>query len=254
MKLSKTFALIASVALCGAAAMKASAANTVDMAFVNVSPGVTVSINTPGTTGYFNTTAGQFNFNVSNQNPSSIVSALIPGPTLKTFCIDVDQGVTTSNRTYTVLGPGLGSYVLPYDNSADLQLLFNMFYGGVGNDATKLAGFQVAIWEVVNDAPQSLTSGDFLAKSTGSSSSTNAITQANYYLTHLHDGGATDSYSIYQLHETYKQDQVFAIKNVSNIPNIDIPAVPLPAALPSGAALLAGIGVIRKLRRRSVGA
>ena len=80
MKLARIFALGASLALLGASAMHASAAS-VDMAFVNVSPGVTVSINTPGTTGYFNTTAGQFNFNVSNQNPSSIVSALIPGPT-----------------------------------------------------------------------------------------------------------------------------------------------------------------------------
>src|SRR5437764_1502233 len=156
MKLSTTLAVCAAAVLLAAASLNASAA-TLDMAFVSVNPGATVSINTPATTGYFNTTAGQFNWNVTNQNPNISVSALIPVPNLKTFCIDVDQGVSSSSHTYSLLGPGFGAYVMPYNNGTALQQLFNKFYTGVGNDTTMLAGFQVAVWEIVNDSSISLT-------------------------------------------------------------------------------------------------
>jgi hypothetical protein len=113
--------------------------------------------------------------------------------------------------------------------------------------------FQTALWEVLNDSTLGLTTNNFMAKAytwgttTENADSAAAIAKAANFLSTLNVNAYKNAgtYVLYQLHSDYKQDQIFAVPGTTT----NIPPVPVPAALPSGLALLAGLGIYRKIRK-----
>jgi len=252
MKFAKVFSALAASMALSAFVGKASAA-TVNLTYTGVSPGVSIRMTDNSGSSYFNTTAGQFNFNV---NSNTGATSVIPGSTVKTFCIDITQGLQ-SGTTYNVLGPGFGAYTAPFPATGRLQAFYNQYYSTYTANANSLAvddaAWQLCLWELVQDGtPGSLTAGTFkvAAKNTSlhyndSADQIAAIAQATTWLSGF-NVNTVGSWQVYQLNNSYKQDQIFAIQGAGAIPT------PLPAALPGGLALMAGLGAM-KLRRRKQG-
>lgn len=240
MKYVSGIAVLAAAVVVGVSARGAAAA-TVTMAFVSVDPGLneTYSINSGAPDTWATNTVGQFNFTVSSNG----VPALITGTSLKTWCIDLTQYISTNVSPYSVLGPGFGSFVLPYDNGAALTALFDQYYGTFASNQTNDAAFQLAIWELVRDGTPgtlvSLTDGTFRVSGNDA-----AAQLATTWLNGL-DLNATGSWQVYQLHSDDLQDQIFATQGGGTGQG-----VPLPTAAWGGIALLAGMGVTRLAWRR----
>jgi hypothetical protein len=229
----------------GWAGMVASAA-TVNVTYHGVIPGSQVSLawtdaSNIKSNGSVTTNAGQYNFDVNAV--SNGAEAVITGTQLKTWCIDVEGITNPGNYTFNVLDPdfALGDYQVPYFyNAAAIKNFFNGFYNPSlfsGSDVNA-AAFQLCIWELAWDTtPGNVTSGTFYE----TSAPVDVVTQANTWLTNFnsHNYSQLGNYSIVQLSYDNVQDQIFAVP------------VPLPAALPIGAAMLAGMFGVRKLRRRA---
>jgi len=168
--------------------------------------------------------------------------------TFYSFCIEGTQDVTIGqNSTFNVTtdiaaspAPGAGMGQI----NADLVTKFwSLYFDQTGNDATSAAAFQLGIWELRYDGLSDestgfFTGGDFQAKSNS------AVTSlATTWLSQVATSTPTLSYDFHVLTSPTLQDQlVDAVKPA---------AVPLPAALPMGLALLGGLGVSRKIKRRA---
>jgi hypothetical protein len=266
MKFSKAISLCAAAVLMSLGAIKASAA-TVDLTYTGTSPGAKVQydLGAPADNSNYNTiTAGRFTFSASGWEGGTSAQDLavqnLVGSTIKTWCVQLNESLGSSPPyTYSLHGGIYGSYQSPLSSSTVMdrvRALFNQFYGTLNLSSNIDSGaFQVALWEVLSDSSFSLTANNFMAKKITSgtagelSDSNAAINKAVNILSTLDVNGYKNAgtYVIYQLHNDYKQDQIFAIPGTTT----NIPPVPVPAALPSGLALLAGLAVYRKLRRKS---
>jgi hypothetical protein len=123
------------------------------------------------------------------------------------------------------------------------------------------AAFQIAVWEieydggtggehyVVGGSTNFFSSGNITATAIGNSTDkaegNAAINLANEWLNHF---TADTTISSFALESSTKQDQLVGIPNSGG--GSAVPT-PLPAALPGGAALIAGLGLYRKSRRKS---
>jgi len=132
--------------------------------------------------------------------------------------------------------------LLYYDYSIGAALgaaLAGLTFGTRGSDGT---GFMTDLSHAGNiNILSAFAGGQFLASAVaGDTTSMDALAQAQSWLTGLPNAVLSAHYQLYVLSDPRLQDQLFGVR-----------AVPLPAALPAGLSLLAGIAVLRRLRRRS---
>jgi len=220
-------------------------------------------------------TVGQFSWTVTNP----LTSGYAQGQVLSTFCIQGGQFAT--NGTFTIENlessgvPEGGSDAGDLDSTAAMQIqgFGNSFFADVnaGNitvgsntyTASEVAAaFQLGIWEIEYDGgsggeafPEAANYNYFSTSDThhlfnASSTHTDgeaAIALANIW---LNDFTAATSVTSLALVSSSDQDQMMYMPGGGTPPP---PAVPLPEALPAGLALMGGLGVVRFIRRRTIG-
>jgi hypothetical protein len=222
----------------GSFAVKASA-DTVDLSFLNVSPGQVESVSTNSGSTFSQENTGQFNFSAANKTGAAVT--LIPGSTVASWCVELAQNVDPNSNTYTVLGPGVGPYVAPYTNTAAIAAFFNQFYS-TSFTINQATAFQLDVWELEFDSsPGSLATGTFRV-----SGNDLAVQQGNTWLAAF-NSATVGPWQIYQLHSATVQDQIFAVEGGGSGQN----PTPLPPALAGGLLLITGLGVFARIRRHN---
>ena len=259
--------------ICGMMATSAVRASSISAQLTSsvVGPGLPTGLKVTFVGGSPSTTVqtGQINWKVTSSNTPGYST----GGTFSTYCIQGDQSVTYGQTyTYTVVNlessgvpeGGLDAGVLDATAALQIQGLANTYFSKAGTaiagyDANQTAAaFQLAVWEIEYDGgsggesfPQT-TGYNFFAHGLLEASGTNsegtgAITLADSWLQNF---TAATSVTSLALVSTGAQDQL--IFNPSGGSGGNQSAVPLPAAFPAGAALLAGLAGVRKLRRKAV--
>lgn len=150
-----------------------------------------------------------------------------------TFCIEIGQTIQDPDYNYTAMAIASDAGVTAGQRN-NLQKLFNAYYETLGSSATNSAAFQLAVWEIMNEAsPADVTTGTFRV-----SSSSGATTQANYWLQSLASlpMNANGGWELTTWRSKTSQDQISASR------------VPEPA---SAALLLLGLGMMGAARRRN---
>lgn len=201
-------------ALASAALLTASAAHADTLTMVQNpnSLGFTATIN--GTSK--SVTAGNLSVNDLTTSTSFVA-----------YCYELVQGVLN-----TAINPGMAFTATPV--TGELQTLFNQSYAGLSTWEQR-AGFQIAIWEVLDD--KNLSSGAYTGWAGTNASATNALGFANTYLSRLGSGfAATGNYALTAWTNGTSQDVIQATANT----------VPEPGSAVLGALGLAGIGLIRR--------
>ncbi len=180
-----------------------------------------------------------FNVDVNGTNHDVLagsfnVSNLSTGSSFLAFCFELLQGVNTSSLT----PPGLDFTASPAA-SADLQTLFNQTFSGLNlSSAVETAGFQIAIWETLDN--NDLYSGNYSnwTGATSSADETDALDAAWIFLEKLvANDPATGSYTLTSWTNSNSQDLVQATPGST---------VPEPASLTLGALGLAGLAALRR--------
>ena len=150
------------------------------------------------------------------------------------WCVDIAHNLSPLSKYDIAALPVVGQM------ATDLKALVNTFYDEVVTKLTTAefsAGFQLAVWEILNETGSTydVTGGSFAV--TGGN--TNAKAKANHFLANL-DYSAPVKYNI-----TYLQSQA----NPQTQGLVTISPVPLPAAglLLFGA--LGGLGVVARRRK-----
>jgi hypothetical protein len=258
---SLTRAVFAAAAIMATSAF----ADTVTLDFnhaPNPSPAANVNIKLVdshgSTTSSFNGAAGVMNFTVTGVSGGKN-DPFSKNEQIQTFCIDAASPLADPD-TYTI------NYSPFVDNNATLlSELYKAHFGDIGTDGNKAAAFQVAIWEIVYDAPNS---GTYTVPSdpfnTGTfrdnnffgwwGTSSTILNTAQSWLNDFQTKGANSNWVVYELDANSAggcysgQSQIFA--QPGTVTNIPTPPVPLPPALPAGIALLGGTAIVRKLRQR----
>jgi hypothetical protein len=260
--------------VCGMMATSAAQAESISaqLATPTLSPGLTsgLYVTFVGGTPTSQVNTGQINWKVTATDNTDYTV----GEKFSTYCIQGEQYVTTG-QTYNYSIVGLGSTGQPeggtdagvLDSTAAMQIqgLVNSYFADAGvvdgsYDANQTAAaFQLAIWEIEYDGGSGgetftsggstnfFGSGDGLVRATGvGSEASGAVTLANYWLNHFTKATAVSSLALVSGNA---QDQL-----ICNVPSGSgqQSSVPLPAAFPAGAALLAGMFGARKLRRKAV--
>ena len=156
------------------------------------------------------------------------------------FCLDIATWLRLPSL-YTVTGSPFASDPLSALQRSDIGKLFNTAYKSLDlTNATQSAGFQLALWEIVNEAAgnsYALGSGNFSA--TGSAA---ANSFADALLAGL-SGPVTQHYRLTFLAST--DPRIDGGHYSQNL--VTVSPVPLPAA---GLMLMAGLGGLGLMRRR----
>ena len=156
------------------------------------------------------------------------------------FCLDIGTWLRLPSL-YTVTGSPFASDPLTALQKSNIGKLFNTAYSTLNlANATQSAGFQLALWEIVNEtagAPFALGSGNFHA--TGSAAANNF---ADLLLAGL-GGTQTQKYRMTFLQST--DPRIDGGHYSQNL--VTVSPVPLPAA---GLMLIAGLGGLGLMRRR----
>jgi hypothetical protein len=212
-----------------------------------------MTVTFPGRSAETTSYVGHVNWTFDRANPdNALLDTLVSGSTLTTFCIEGTQDVSIGqNSTYSSILSDLAS--APQDNvgsiyqmgghAVTLAKFWDAHYGDSMVSGINAAAFQLGVWEIVYDGGilPDFSGGQFLASAVaGDATSIGALAQAQSWLTGLPNAVLSAHYQLYVLSDPRLQDQLFGVR-----------AVPLPAALPAGLSLLAGIAVLRRLRRRS---
>jgi hypothetical protein len=219
--------------------------DSVHVTMTGLGPGLynQVSVSSPVSYSYY---AGALDWRLDTVNGNSVAPT-----TIYTFCIQMTQHVSNGGYTFTVqslVGAPLGGTDphLSVDQAALIQGLVDTHYSDILSTPINAAAMQVAIWEILYDggtSPDVYNSAHgasgFAASATNPSDGATALARAQNWLTNL-----TPDYNVTSLAlvNNGDQDQMIAIT-----------PVPLPAALPMGAAMLvgmAGLAAVRKVRRR----
>ncbi len=150
------------------------------------------------------------------------------------FCVEVTQALRNGHAYEVVENPFTDAVV------SNVQSLFNSAYDLVVDDLTA-AGFQVALWEIVEDTSTSLNlgSGTFSAQDAGTSGGS-VVGTAQAFLDDL-STGQPDLYNIDFLLSPTSQDLVTAQLSAN------VAAVPVPA---SGLLLLSAGGLVLMRRKK----
>lgn len=156
------------------------------------------------------------------------------------FCLDISTYLRLPSL-YMISGSPFASDPLTALQLSNIGKLFNTAYKGLDlTNATQNAGFQLALWEIVNEAAgnsYALGSGNFSA--TGSAA---ANSMADTFLAGL-SGAATQKYRM-----TFLESADPRAKDGHYSQNlVTVSPVPLPAA---GLMLMAGLGGLGLMRRR----
>lgn len=162
-------------------------------------------------------------FNVANQTT---------GASFLAFCSELLQGVAVGAVTTGLEFSPTG--VIP----VAVQTLYNQSYSLVNpTSAVEVAGFQIALWEAMDNGDLYSGAVQNWAGKTGSATETEALDQAWIYLQALADGDpATGSYQLTNWSNGTSQDIIEA-------------KIPEPTSLALGALGLAGLSIVR--RRKS---
>lgn len=115
---------------------------------------------------------------------------------LLAFCVEIEQNLTFAT-TYNIVDTLFASAV-----ESRLAKLFNTYLSGVST-STAAAGFQIAIWEIVNDATLNLSIGDFLVNT----ASTGVTAAAQGFLTGI-DGKSEGTVELTFLTSATGQDLI----------------------------------------------
>ncbi|MBN8284334.1 PEP-CTERM sorting domain-containing protein [Zoogloea sp.] len=162
------------------------------------------------------------------------VDNLTTGTSFLAFCFELLQGVNVNALT----PPGL-VFTAGSTANADLQTLFNQSYSSLDfNDASQLAGFQIALWETLDD--KSLTSGTYRnwAGDTGSIEEDLALIVAETFLDNITLGApGTGNYKLTTWLNGNSQDLIQATPGTT---------VPEPTSMLLGALGLAGMAAVRR--------
>ena len=161
-------------------------------------------------------------FNVSNATTGSSFLA---------FCYELLQGIN-SNALNGM--PFDASSVIP----AAVQTLFNQSYAEVHFDnAVEVAGFQIALWETLDD--NNLNTGNLSnwGGATNSADEGDALFNAEIFLDRVANGGA--STGNYQL-------TIWQSPDSQDIIQASTAAIPEPTSLMLGALGLAGLSLVRR--------
>ncbi|MDX1634465.1 MAG: PEP-CTERM sorting domain-containing protein [Marinobacter sp.] len=139
--------------------------------------------------------AGLFEFKVSNTQGDSPITW---SDTLQAFCIQTDTLLNKNPVNYT-----LASATDHFGDSHQVDLIGQLYtgYRNQVTDATTSAGFQLALWELVNESQSSkgLTAGDFT-----SNQFTGARAKADEWLSSL--GSLVNEFELYVLTSANSQD------------------------------------------------
>ncbi len=182
-----------------------------------------------------------------------------------TFCIDFQQdigyggtyGYNLSALNAAPVGGNNPVGGMGADRAQAIEELWGLHYGDLGSDADKIAGFQMAIWELINEEQGaqtldplglSLESGAFYATDLGT-----ATDIADAYLQSLFSNGTLRNDALatglVALTSESAQDQLVQLSG----PQFATVPAPLPSSAAAGFGLLwlAGYGAMRA-RRKSV--
>jgi hypothetical protein len=202
------------------------------------------------------TFVGAFNWSVQSDTGATFS----PGQSIYTYCIEQSQDFNIFNSyTFTTNDNLSGNPLNGPDQGAisalgalQLQSLVTDHWSQALSSNTSAAAFQLAVWEIEYDAgghtgtgtdtldktahtsDYYFGNGRIQAAATGNTTGADAITLATAWLNEL--SPATSLSSALALNNPDYQDH--------------LTAVPLPAALPVGAAMLVSLLAARKLRRR----
>ncbi len=228
------------VAVLSLAAGAIATAGTVNVDFkgTGLSQGVKINDTSLGISGK-NVSAGQLKYKVlaGGTHPGFTVGAI-----LYTFCTDISQGAADGYLTIVGLhqAPSPGA-TMGLDRAATIRLLYATKYADSQTSALKSAAFQLAVWEIVNEASidfsqgtRSLAGIDVSAGDFWASNNASARTQANSYLDTAflaYKDGLTGMSLVAGVSPTI-QDQIFII--------------PLPTGAGLACAGLLAIGARRK--------
>jgi hypothetical protein len=250
--MSCKWAFVPSAAV-GIMSVLAAPASAATLFLTDVSPSANMTVTFPGRSAETTSYVGHVNWTFDRANPdNALLDTLVSGSTLTTFCIEGTQDVSIGqNSTYSSILSDLAS--APQDNvgsiyqmgghAVTLAKFWDAHYGDSMVSGINAAAFQLGVWEIVYDGGilPDFSGGQFLASAVaGDATSIGALAQAQSWLTGLPNAVLSAHYQLYVLSDPRLQDQLFGVR-----------AVPLPAALPAGLSLLAGIAVLRRLRRRS---
>ncbi len=109
MFMSKSSLFVGALVL--ACAMAGARGASVDLTFTGVNPGLTENVSTDSGSTFAGENTGQFNFTVANKSPLGLVSSVIPGSTIATWCIELSQDTSSSSQTYSVLRSSCGRFL-----------------------------------------------------------------------------------------------------------------------------------------------
>lgn len=163
------------------------------------------------------------------------------------FCLDIARSLSLPS-SYAVTATPFAHMALSPGQKSDIAALFNTGYnaGLLGGD-TYSAGFQLALWEIVNETSGSYGLGDgaFKVTSTGAAS-TSAIGKANELLSNLGLAVPTKWSVVYLQSQDGNGDGTRDSQNL-----VTVAPIPLPAA---GLLLIGALGGVALLRRRRAAA
>lgn len=159
------------------------------------------------------------------------VSNLSTGGSFLAFCYELLQGVNVNALNGMTFSP---SSVIP----GAVQTLFNQSYAEVHFDnAVEVAGFQIALWETLDD--NNLNTGNLSnwAGATNSADEGDALFNAEIFLDRVANGSAnTGNYQLTIWQSPDSQDIIQA----------SAAAIPEPTSLMLGALGLAGLSLVRR--------
>ena len=182
-----------------------------------------------------------FTVNVGGQQDDVVagvfnVDNLTTGSSFLAFCFELLQGVGVGALTPPGLEFTAGSAV-----NANTQALFNQSYATLDfNDASAMAGFQIALWEALDDINLSTGNYNGWTGDTGSIDEDLALLVADTFLGNIAAGApATGNYNLTSWLNGSSQDLIQAIVPTGG-------TVPEPATALLGALGLAGIAAVRR--------
>jgi hypothetical protein len=247
--------------------------------------GLSISVNNVGSTNW----AGLFKWTVSGNGDVGGNTVGPVGTQFYTVCIQMGQYFYSgSTFNYDVVSINNGNPLGGVDGgyidtvaAGQLQLLTDRYarllvLSGTEkiNNTTYTAGevaaaYQLAVWEIEYDGgsgknstsasvPESFpganyfTTGNMRASAAAGTAGADAIALSSYFLDNfaLNTAGVDTTYSSWALVNGNYQDQFLGVPNI--VPQT-IQSVPLPSALPTGFALLVGLGIARKVKQRRCG-
>jgi hypothetical protein len=190
-----------------------SAMGTMNLIDAGVAPSLITSYTLNGVKDYAD--AGVSNWTRSATNPGTFAGSPTPGEKFGVFCLEPDQEFPSgTNVPYTVIDldsdPTNGPMGAAKANA--IRELWGRFRTAIGNDGTKAAAFQIAVWEIVTDSGRDLSTGVFRA-GTANASEVAIKNQAQSWLNQLN--GAGHKANLLALSSATDQDQVFEIPTLT---------------------------------------